>query len=68
MSINRLLILCLLMLSVYVLRAQLPPPPPPPGGGGGGGGAPIDPISGIMLLIGGAIGAKKYFYDKKTDA
>tara|TARA_B100000530_G_scaffold51442_1_gene28839 strand:- start:203 stop:382 length:180 start_codon:yes stop_codon:yes gene_type:complete len=59
------------MLSVYVLSAQLPPPPPPPGGGGGGGGggaAPIDPISGIMLLIGGAIGAKKYFYDKKTDA
>ena len=62
---------CLLIfaLSLELAMAQLPPPPPPAGGGGGGGGgaAPIDPVSGVLLLAGGAIGAKKYIFKGKDE-
>lgn len=47
--------------------AQGPPPPPAPSGGGGGGGVPLDPISGLLLAVGGGYALKKYYLEKKTE-
>ncbi|MEI6889447.1 MAG: hypothetical protein WCL03_09220 [Bacteroidota bacterium] len=64
-----LLITGALLLSNHAI-ADPPPPPPPPGDHGSGGnqppvGAPIDGGLGILLAMGAAYGAKKFYKARK---
>jgi hypothetical protein len=46
--------------AITIVYAQGGPPPDP-------NDIPLDPLSWLILAAGGAIGAKKYFFDKKGE-